>query len=112
MADALSGPVGDLPAEAVEAAAKVSFGFVWRTRPIAVSWEDAEESIRREYRADARSVLAAALPLIRAQIADELREVRPGLPWHPSREQESFQRGYDAAVHQLDLAVARGAGRG
>src|SRR5882672_7364881 len=69
------GPVGDLPDAAVELAAKVSFGFVWRTRPIAVSWEDAEESTRREYRADARSVLAAALPLIRAHIADQQQAI-------------------------------------
>jgi len=49
---------------------------------------------------------------LRAQIADELRELRPGYVRPVSPRQESFQRGYDAAVAQLDRIIARGAGRG
>jgi|SRR5882762_2869992 len=81
-----------------------------------VNWAGETGEYRAAWMGDAGpivdAVLAVSGPLLRAQIADELREVRPGLGWHPSREQESFQRGYDTAVYQLDRAVARGAGRG
>jgi hypothetical protein len=68
MSDALSGPVGDLPDEAVEAAAKaVARAFGWG--------EDHFTAERvQHYSRYAGPALAAALPLIRAHIADELDE--------------------------------------
>ena len=111
--------------EAVEAAAKAIYNAGWDDGipDTGYEWENAdaaydeqepgtEGGVQDAYRTTAAHALAAAWPLLRAQIADELRELRPGLGWHPSREQESFQRGYDAAVAQLDRAAARGAGRG
>ena len=65
----------DLPPAAVDAAAKASYEFAWRLRPVKVHWDDTEEYIRDEYRADARAALAAAWPVLRAQIADEIAQM-------------------------------------
>jgi hypothetical protein len=82
MSDALSGPVGDLPDEAVEAAAKaVARAFGWG--------EDHFTAERvQHYSRYAGPALAAALPLIRAHIADELVEyARNGqYPWYGAEE--------------------------
>lgn len=98
----------DLPAEAIEAAAIAVYAHDAYTNDLAEIRKNPEyDGWADDYFESAAVALAAALPVIRRHIADELREVRPGLPWHHSREQESFQRGFDAAVAQLDRAAAR-----
>jgi hypothetical protein len=65
MSDALSGPVGDLPDAWVEAASKAAYiSMTHDPQP----WSD--DSLERAV----PKALAAAVPLIRARIADELDE--------------------------------------
>jgi len=100
-------PTPDLPAEAVEAAAKAINAVetpngVWEM-------EDLEDILFR--RDQARAALAAAWPLLRAQIADEIDVAR--MDGHPAMTAEAmpmsdgFYGGMRAAAK-----IARGAGRG
>lgn len=75
------------------------------------AWQDEGDKVRDRYRRTARAALAAALPALRQQIVNAVRERRPARPT-TSLQQEAFQKGYDAAVHQLDLAVACGGSDG
>jgi hypothetical protein len=72
MSDALSGPVGDLPDAWVEAAAKADYEGHYHLS--GRKWADTDETERENFRAPVRRALAAAVPLIRAHIADQLDE--------------------------------------
>lgn len=106
----LPGPDVDLPDEAIEAAARRSYEFAWRLRPVIVHWEDADEYIHDEYRADARAVLAAAMPAIRRQIADEIANdlQLTRAAYDPERPIAPYVRdAYARGMHRAE-AVARG----
>jgi hypothetical protein len=60
----------DLPAEAVEAAARALHARHQKR----TAWDDLAEYARQRYRDDARAALAAAVPLLREAWETELRE--------------------------------------
>lgn len=60
--------MADLPAEAVEAAAKVLYAERWPGD----EWENEPLELILEWREQARTVLAAAMPAVRACIADQI----------------------------------------
>jgi hypothetical protein len=62
--------VTDLPAEAVEAAARA----LHARRQKRTAWDELAEYARQRYRDDARAALTAAVPLLREAWETELRE--------------------------------------
>jgi hypothetical protein len=101
----MSGP-DDIPAEAVEAAAQMTFDCDAGDNPVDWgSWEESTPETQQAYREHATHVLAAALPHLRARILAEvdaaLRAKAARHEGNPDPDSWMWNIGFDDAADYL-----------